>query len=453
MAAKHLDKARDCVKKKNFEYAIHWYLTHLKAEPGDVEARKELRQAERAQKKVSGGGGWLGKAKNKAREMQAMGIRINTKDPEKTMLQCEELLKADPDLIPALLRLGEAASHANLNEVAVQAFTDALSVDKSNKEALRLLGRVYRGTDQLQEALKCFQRLAKLDPNDKEAQEMTKNIPASMTAAKVKEGVEAGGYQNLIDKDEAAKLERQSKRVRTPEEALERISELEPLVAEDPKDTKTMRLIAELYVKAEQPKQALEWCERALKAKPDDYLVADMRGDLLMEHHEKTLKKYEAAFKKNQGDAQAKAKYAQAKKKKLAFDMEEYKRRVEAHPTELSLRQKYGEILYDANQIDEAINQFQEAKKDSRNKAQAGYQLARCFIAKKIYKLAVRELETARSELFEMDELKKEITYYLARIYEQAGKKDKAMAEYEQIAEVDFGYRDVTKRLEGLSEL
>jgi tetratricopeptide (TPR) repeat protein len=453
MAAKHLDKARDCVKKKNFEYAIHWFLTHLKGEPGDVEARKELRLAERAQKKVGGGGGLWGKAKAKARELQAMNIRVNAKDPEKTMIQCEELLKTDPDLVVALIRLGEAASYAKLDDVAVQAFTDALSVDKTSKEAMRLLGRTYRGTGQLKEALQCFQRLHKLDPGDKEAEDLIKNLPAQMTAAKVQEGVEKGGYQNLIDKDEAQKLERQSSRIRTPEQALERISELEEKLLEDETDTKTMRLIAELYVKAEQPDEALTWCDKALEIKADDYLVADLRGDLLMDRHEKMLKKYEAAYKKNSGDAQAKAKFAAAKKKKLAFDLEEYGRRVEAHPTELGLRFDFGKVLYDANKIDEAIKEFQQAKTDSRKKSEAGYYLARCFIAKKIYKLAVRELEGARADLFEMTELKKEITYYLARIYEQANKKDKAISEYEQIAEVDFSYRDVTSRLEGLSEL
>src|SRR5258706_166577 len=106
----------------------------------------------------------------------------------------------------------------------------ARDCDKKNKEALRLLGRVYRGTDNLEKALKCFQKLARLDPKDKEADEQTKNIPASMTSKKVKEGVDKGGYQNLIDKKEAGALEKAGKRVRTPEEALERISELEPEV-------------------------------------------------------------------------------------------------------------------------------------------------------------------------------------------------------------------------------
>lgn len=447
---KLLEKARDCVKKKNYEYAIVNFITHLTTNPGDLTARKELRDAERAQKRAAGGGGFMAGMKTKALEMKAKTIMLSTKDPEKTMLACEELLKQDPDVIAALLKLGEAASHAKLNDVAVQAFEDALAIDKENKEALRLMGRVYHGTDQLEKALKCFQRLNKLDPKDKEADEMCKNIPASMTTKKVKEGVDKGGYQNLIDKGQAQALEKQNKRVRTPEEALERISELEPTVAKNPKDTKTMRLIAELYVKAEQPDQAIVWAEKALAVDANDFLASELKGDILLSRHEAAVKQLEEAARKSP-DERVKAKLAKAKAERLAFEVEEYRKRVDAHPTEFGLRFILGKTYYDADKIDEAIQELQKAKNDARKKAEAGYYLGQCFVKKKIYKLALNELQAAREGLFEMDDTKKGITYLIARIFEQAGKKDEAIKEYSQIAEVDFGYKDVTKRLEALS--
>src|SRR5258706_8182538 len=137
---KNLEKARDCVKKKNFEYAVHLYIAHLTTNPDDIGARKELRDAERQQKKLGGGGGFMAV---KMAGMKVMAISA-TRDPEKAMLACEDVLKSDPDSMPALLKLGEAASHAGHNEGAISVFEDALTVDKENKKALRLLGRVYR---------------------------------------------------------------------------------------------------------------------------------------------------------------------------------------------------------------------------------------------------------------------------------------------------------------------
>ncbi|MEZ6183673.1 MAG: tetratricopeptide repeat protein [Planctomycetota bacterium] len=448
MSNRQLDKARDCVKKKNFEYAVHWYLQHLKAVPDDVEARRELRAAERSQKRLGGKKGFFGKAKAKMLESKAAVIRVNAKDPEKTMLQCEELLKQDPDLVPALLRLGEAASYAKHEEVAIMAFEDALTVDKNCKEGLRLLGHVYENNDQLDKALKCFQRLNKIDPKDKEAMDKCKNLPARMTSMKVQEGVQAGGFQNLIDKDEAQKLARRSTRVRTAEQAIERIADLEEELKAAPDNVGLMKQLAELCLKADQPAEAIQWCERALEQEPDNEQMRSMKGDLVLKRQEKLVTKLEAAARK---DANYKAKWAQAKKKYMAMQIQEFKRRVDAKPTEYSLRFELGKVLFDANQIDAAIPELQKAKSDPRKKAEAGYYLGRCFISKKIYKMAVREFKTATADLFEMEGIKKEITYYLGRIYEQAGQKANAIAEYEAIAEVDFNYRDVTQRLESLS--
>lgn len=459
MSAQHLDKARDAVKKKNYEYAVHLFIAHLSTEPGDVGARKELREAERQWKRMSGGGtGFGARLKMKGFEAKAAMIRINAKDPEKSMLACEELLKQDPDVVPALIKLGEAALLAKLYDVSIAAFEDALAVDKDCKEAHRQMGRTYKamGNDlkskaDMEKALKCFQRLARLDPKDKEAEEETKNIPAAVASMTIKEGVDKGGYQNLIDKDEAAALEKQSQRVRTPEQALERISVLEPKVEKNPKDTKTIRLIAELYIKAERPDDAIAWCDKGLEADPNDYLCSELKGDLLMQRYEAGIKQLEEAYRKSGGDERIKDKLAKARGQKLAFEIDEYRKRVQAHPTELGLRYELGKALYEADNIDEAIPELQKAKQDPRKKSEAGYYLGYCFVKKKMAKLAVNELNAARDGLFEMDGIKKDITYLLGRIYEMAGKKDQALSEYSQIAEVDFGYKDVTKRLEALS--
>ncbi|MGE0707555.1 MAG: tetratricopeptide repeat protein [Planctomycetota bacterium] len=451
--SKQLDKAREAVKKKNFEYATELYNLHLKANPADLEARRELRAAARAHKKLNGGGGgFMAAARAKKLELQASAIRISKKDPEKTMIQCEELLKQDPDVLPALIRLGEAASYANLNPVAIQVFEDALSLDKDSRDALRMLGRVHQATDSLELALKCFQRLHKLDPKDTEAEDMCKKIPAMITSRGYEEGAKKG-FQGLIDKDEAKKLEAKTQRIRTPEQALARIEEMMPSLEANPKDTKIMRLIAEMYVKAEQPDKAIELCERGMQVDPEDYAISEMRGDLKMKSMDDQIKKLHSAYRKNPGDAGIKAKAAHAKQAKLQFEVEEYRRRCETHPTEAAHRFPLGRALYDLGQIDDAIPELQKAKGDARKKTDAGYYLGQCYIKKKILKLALKELEGAREELFEMDGMKKEITYLIGRIYEGASRKDKAMAEYEQIAEADFNFKDVTDRISKLSEI
>ena len=62
--------------------------------------------------------------------------------------------------------------------------------------------------------------------------------------------------------------------------------------------------------------------------------------------------------------------------------------------------------------------------------------------------LAMKQLEQASQEIASMDAMKKEIVYNLSLIYERMGESDKSLACMKQIYEVDYGYRDVARRVE-----
>ena len=51
-----------------------------------------------------------------------------------------------------------------------------------------------------------------------------------------------------------------------------------------------------------------------------------------------------------------------------------------------------------------------------------------------------------------MDNNKKEIIYNLGETYEQMGKKDEALTQFKKIYEVDINYRDVSKKIQTLSQ-
>ncbi|MEZ0230385.1 MAG: tetratricopeptide repeat protein, partial [Planctomycetota bacterium] len=326
--------------------------------------------------------------------------------------------------------------------------------DKANAEGLRLLGRVYRATNQLPKALQCFERLHKILPQDQEAGNMTRDIPAQMTS-KGMEGTDGKvkGYQDLIDKGAAKKLEDLSARVRTPEQAKERIdAKLAEIAEADGKaDNKTWRLLGDWAVIAKDSDKAIEYYDKAIAEKPDDFAAKESRGDVKIRKYEETIKKFENALKKTPDDETMKAKLQKVQKELVAFTITDYTARVEAHPTEYHYRLKLGKALYDADQIDEAIKQLQQAKQAAQCKGEAGYYLGQAFgMKKKIYALAVKELEAAREDMHEMDDLKKKITYLLGRLHEAAKKNDKALAEFSSIAEVDYNFKDVTARMEKL---
>ncbi len=105
--SKMVEKAREAAKKKNFDYAVTLYLEHLKVTPGDVEARKELRATARERFKLSPPG-MLSRAKIATQVRTAAAWPVSKKDPEKTVIQCEDVLALDPKNPQVAARLATA---------------------------------------------------------------------------------------------------------------------------------------------------------------------------------------------------------------------------------------------------------------------------------------------------------------------------------------------------------
>ena len=65
-----------------------------------------------------------------------------------------------------------------------------------------------------------------------------------------------------------------------------------------------------------------------------------------------------------------------------------------------------------------------------------------------MFDLAVKQLSDALADLHAMDTTKKEVLYEKGLIHEEMGDNAAALDSFKQIYEVDYGYRDVAKRVE-----
>ena len=74
--------------------------------------------------------------------------------------------------------------------------------------------------------------------------------------------------------------------------------------------------------------------------------------------------------------------------------------------------------------------------------------LARCYEAKNMLDLGVRQLQEAAGEILGLDATKKEILYLLGNILEKMGRKEEFLDAFKQIYEADYSYKDVAIRVE-----
>jgi pyruvate carboxylase len=65
-----------------------------------------------------------------------------------------------------------------------------------------------------------------------------------------------------------------------------------------------------------------------------------------------------------------------------------------------------------------------------------------------MHDLAIKQLSDALADLHGMDGTKKEVLYEKGLIHQDVGDSGAALDSFKQIYEVDYGYRDVAKRVE-----
>ena len=78
--------------------------------------------------------------------------------------------------------------------------------------------------------------------------------------------------------------------------------------------------------------------------------------------------------------------------------------------------------------------------------------LGRTFKAKGMFDISIKQLTDALADLIAMDTIKKEVLYEKGLIHSEMGDKAAALESFKQIYEVDYGYKDVAKRVESSYE-
>ena len=125
---------------------------------------------------------------------------------------------------------------------------------------------------------------------------------------------------------------------------------------------------------------------------------------------------------------------------------------MDKYPTDNRARFEYAVRKFQAGQFDEAIPLFQTARNDAKNRDACGMYLGRCFFRKGYYSEAIAALEEAVKD-YEVtdDELAKTMLYWLGRAQEAAGGQDAAKKTYGNILQLDYNYKDVRARMDGLA--
>lgn len=442
------EKAQKVAQSRNFDYAIDMYLNGLRYAP-EALSEGHLPLCELALQRKSRGG--------KKPSMVEKVKHLRGKTPLDQMLNAEYLFVKDPDHLPYAETMLKAAIAGGYNKtadwIANLIFQTNNAAKKPSLHTYLLLKDSYAAIGEYEKALAACQRATRLKPDNDELECEYKNLSAELTMAKGKYNLEGDFRKSIKDRESQEKLHSQEGVVKTENYRQNALDDARKKISENPSlPTNIFELAGALadMETDEAETEAIELLEDSYESR-DDFSFKQRSGKIKIGQLRRKILSAKKKLAANPDDENIKAELEQLTSQLNDFELEYYRLCSANYPTDLDLKYEYALRLGQNEKYDEAIPLFQEAQRNPRRRIAAMNHTGMCFFKKgwhtdaiDIYKDAIKIYP------INDDSIGKELRYNLARAYEELNEKANALEIYRKIAQVDFAYKDVSKRVESL---
>jgi tetratricopeptide (TPR) repeat protein len=442
------EKARKVAETNNVDYAIDMYLQGLRYSPDALE-EGHLPLCELALHRQGMGG--------KKPSMVEKMKHLRGKTPLEQMLNAEYLFVKDPEHLPfteAMLKAAVAGGYTKTaGWIANLVFQKNNASEKPSAQTYILLKDCYVTLGQFDKAIVACQRAARLRPDDGGLADEFKNLSAELAMARGKYDQGGDFRKSIKDREEQELLQAQDSVVKTEDYRLTAVEDARKKIAQNPNLPANIFNLADALSDMENDQaenDAIALLESTYTTKKD-FSYKQRAGQLRIKQLKRKIREAKACLETKPDDAQIKTALEQLSGQLHNAELEHYQLSVQNYPTNLAAKYEYAIRLVRDEKYNEAIPLFQEAQKDPRRKIASMNQIGYCFFMKG-WRADAIDVFTKALESHELkdDAAGKELRYNLARAYEEQGDKEKALEIYRKIAQFDFGYKDVSQRVDKL---
>ncbi len=431
-------------KSKTPDYAIELLKGIVQREPGFVDAREALRNAEKTKSgKMNGIAKFF--AQMKSGKYVARAKMTAAKNPRGAMADVEEALALYLYSPVALNVLADAAKTAQAHFIAIEALELVKELDPENEANLLKLCEFYEAVQDGNRVLQIRQKIANMHPDNLELQTKVREAAALATMSDSAWKNQGGSFSDkLKKKDSEDAATSGDKIIRAEEDINAEIAKAEQKIAENAPEAESIdfrRKLAEFLMRMEQFEKALDQY---------DWIVTKM--GTLDPAIDKAIERASVGIAMKNLEAMraagsTEADIAEQEQEIYAYRLERYEDRVQKYPNDLTLRFDLAQLYWEGKRIDDALEQFQLAQRQPQKRLQAIVYLGRCFQEKGQFDMAVEQFTKAIQDMFSMDEQKMDTLYYLGLTYEKMGNKAEALNCFKQIYSADITFRDVKDRV------
>jgi tetratricopeptide (TPR) repeat protein len=442
------DRAAEAGASNNFDYAIDMYLEGLRRSPDSLwDGHLPLRELALSRQAKGG---------KKPTMMERIKF-LGGKTPLEQLLNAEFLFAKDPDNLAyaeAMLKAALAGDYKQTARwVADLLFAANNASGNPSLHTYLLVKDSYAAIGLWDRALAACKYAARMRPEDDDIADELQRLSAEMTVSRGKYD-KAGDFRDSIkDRETQERLQSQDSVVKTEGYRKSAVELARENYQKDPELSLNIFGLADALTDLqteEGEQEAIKLLEDAYR-KRQDFSFKERAGLIRMGQLRRKIREEEAIVEKNPEDGTAKSKHAGLLAQLNKEELEHYALCARNYPTDLKFKYEYGLRLLHNKRFDEAIPLFQESQKDPRHKIVAMGKIGLCFFMKGWFADAV-DIYTQAIDLYEIkdDDTAKELRYNLARSFEETGEKQKALELYRKIAQTDFGYKDVSGRVDRL---
>jgi len=379
------------------------------------------------------------------------------KTPLEQLLNAEYLMARDPEHLPyieAMLKAAIAGDYKQTTKwIADLLFAVNNASGNPSVHAYLLLKDSYAAIGLWDRAIAACQHAARIRPDDADIADEAKRLSAEMTVSRGKYD-QAGDFRNSIkNREEQEIFQSQQGVVKTKDYRVLAAEAARKAYEQNPQSAQSIFGLAGALadMRTDQAEEeAIQLLEDAYK-KRQDFSFKERAGLIRIGQVKRKIRESDEIVEANTEDSVAKSKHAGLVGQLNKAEMEHYGLCVQNYPTDLKAKYEYGLRLVHNQKYDEAIPLLQDAQKDPRHKIAAMDKIGLCFFMKGWYSDA-EDIFTRAIDSYEIkdDDIAKELRYNLARSFEEQGKKAEALDIYRKIAQVDFGFKDVSQRVDRL---
>jgi tetratricopeptide (TPR) repeat protein len=453
IATSQFERANQVITTGNFDYGIQLLMTCCKLDPANLIYRQALRQTEKAKYKNNLRGSRFALLSNTAAKHRVKSA-LRAGEYLKVLEYGEEILARNPWDISAQMYMSAAAEALGLLDLAVWTLEQARQKNAQDLTVNRALARVYEKRGNFTQAIALWELIRKAVPTDLEAQHKAKDLAASDTIAR-------GRYEEVISnhpvegKTDTATEEPEEAEAAPPAQPafLDRASReaaalLERIKA-DPTNANAYLQLATVYRRLDQHDKAREVLQQGLGPTGKNFELGLELAELELEPFRRNLILTDEKLRTDPQNEELRKIRVRLLKEINTRELDLYRQKALRYPTELAHRFELGIRLLRAGQVDEAIRELQATRADPRHHWRSLLYLGYCFKQRNNWRLAQRNFEDALANLPPAEEsTRKELLFQLAQGSADAGDLARALELGYELANLDFGYRDIGKLLD-----